>query len=41
MLPLNPFLPYIDMASFTLFENDLHYCQTLQHDFQHDGLRWI
>ena len=32
MLPLNPFLPYINMASFTLFENDLHYCLDIGND---------
>ena len=36
--PLNPFLPYITTASFTLFENDLHYCLDVGNDdFQ---FRW-
>lgn len=32
MLPLSPLLPYINMASFTLFENDLHYCLDIGND---------
>ncbi len=32
MLPLNHFLPYMTQASFTLFENNLHYCVDVGND---------